>query len=87
VTTQPDTDAPPTEHVNVVAVAPPEGTRLILVNENLLDTWGSRTDDGYAIRVKWGEPDYNGWYTPIFTVDFTDRLNVADHAADFGSDT
>lgn len=74
------------EHVQVVAVAPPAGTRLILASENLLDTWGTRTEDGYAIRVEWGEPDKNGWYTPTFTVDYTDRLNVSDPTPDLGSD-
>jgi hypothetical protein len=71
----------------VVSITPPEGTRLILASENLLDEWGSRTEDGYAIRVKWGEPNEHGWYTPTFSIDYTDRLNVADHAADFGSDS
>lgn len=71
----------------VVAVAPPANTRLILASENLLDTWGSRTEDGYAIRVEWGQPDHNGWYTPTFTVDYSDRLNVVDSAPDFGSES
>lgn len=76
-----------TEHVQVVAIAPPKGTRLILASENLLDEWGSRTEDGYAISVEWGQPDRNGWYTPTFSVDYTDRLNVVDPAPDFGSDS
>lgn len=75
------------EHVRVVAIAPPAGTRLILASENFLDEWGARTNDGYALRVDWGKPDKNGWYTPTFTVDYTDRLNVVEHAPDFGSET
>ena len=66
---------------------PPKGTRLILASENLLDAWGTRTENGYAIRVQWGTPDQNGWYTPKFTIDYDDRLPVVESAPDFGSDT
>ncbi len=48
------------------AAAPPPGTRLILAHENLLDEWGTRTEDGRRITVEWGEPDEHGWYTPTF---------------------
>jgi hypothetical protein len=65
---------PPPQWAKAVAIAPPEGTRLILASENLLDTWGRRTHDGYALRVDWGEPNEHGWYTPTFTIDYTDRL-------------
>jgi hypothetical protein len=77
---------PRSEHVQVVAISPPAGTRLILASENLLDTWGSRTEDGYAIRVEWGKPDKNGWYTPTFTIDYTDRLPVMERGENFGYD-
>jgi hypothetical protein len=64
----------------------PPGTRLILASENLLDTWGARTDQGYAIRVEWGEPNKNGWYTPTFTIDYNDRLPVVERGENFGDD-
>jgi hypothetical protein len=65
---------------------PPKGTRLILANENLLDMWGTRNEDGYRITAEWGEPDKNGWYTPFFGIDFTDRLPIGECAPDFGED-
>jgi hypothetical protein len=46
---------------------PPEHTRLILASEDLLESWGTRTEDGRRITAEWGEPDEHGWYTPIFT--------------------
>lgn len=46
---------------------PPPGSRLILASENLLEYWGTRTEDGSRITVEWGEPDENGWYAPVFT--------------------
>lgn len=36
---------------------PPEGTRLVLMDEGLFEALG-------ADRVEWGEPDGRGWYTP-----------------------
>jgi hypothetical protein len=65
---------------------PPKGTRLILATENLLDMWGTRTEDGYRITAEWGLPDKNGWYTPVFRIDYTDRLPIGERAPDFGED-
>ncbi len=67
-----------------MTVALPVGTRLILASENLLDEWGTRTEDGYRITAKWGEPDENGWYAPTFTIDYNDRLPVVERGEDFG---
>ena len=45
----------------------PTGTRLILASENLLESWGTRTDSGARITADWGEPYPEGWYEPVFT--------------------
>lgn len=66
---------------------PPKGTRLILATEDVLDSWGARTEDGYKISAEWGEPDENGWYTPTFRIDYTDRLNVVERGENYGSDS
>ena len=47
---------------------PPPGRRLVLVGEDVLAQWGTRTESGMKITAVWGEPDENGWYEPIFTV-------------------
>jgi hypothetical protein len=52
----------------------PSHTRLVLVAEDILAQWGTRTADGYRISADWGEQRPEGWYEPTFTVDYTDRL-------------
>lgn len=70
--------------------APPDGTRLILASDLLMDMLASRTDDGRVVRYEWGEPDANGWYSPTFTAseddvtrDYRDlpRLRAVEEAA------
>lgn len=46
----------------------PDGYRLVLVSDNLLETFGTRNSDGDPLSFEWGEPDENGWYTPVVTV-------------------
>jgi len=46
----------------------PPGTRLILASENLLEQFGTRTEDGRKITAEWGDPNTDGWYSPTFTV-------------------
>lgn len=46
---------------------PPPGTRLVLVSEDALELFGTRTEDGDRLSFEWGEPDENGWYSPIVT--------------------
>ena len=48
----------------------PRGTRLILVADDLLEQFGSRNADGYAITAEWGEQKPEGWYVPTFTVHY-----------------
>jgi hypothetical protein len=46
----------------------PEGARPILIAPgDLFEQIGTRTADGRAIMVKWGEPDAEGWWSPEFT--------------------
>ena len=45
----------------------PDGVRLIAIADDLLDNFGTRTDDGFALSAEWGEPTPEGWYEPIFT--------------------
>ena len=70
-----------------MTATPPTGTRLILATKDFFDSLGTRTEDGYRIHADWGKPDENGWYAPTFTIDYDDRLNVAEHAPNFGSDS
>lgn len=44
---------------------PPPGTRLVLVQEDALSQFGTRTEDGARLSFEWGEPDENGWYNPL----------------------
>jgi hypothetical protein len=53
--------------------AVPEGTRLVLVSEELARLWGTRTESGDRLTFEWGEPDSNGWYTPTFTAHADDN--------------
>lgn len=52
----------------------PPHTRLILASEDLLERFGTRTEDGYRITAEWGEQKPEGWYEPTFTVHHDDRL-------------
>lgn len=46
---------------------PTERTRLILVSEDILESWVTRTEDGRRITAEWGEQKPEGWYEPTFT--------------------
>ena len=52
-------------------------TRLVCASDNLLDSWGARTEAGDRITAEWGEPDERGFYTPTFTVHYDDNLLAA----------
>lgn len=47
--------------------ATPKGVRPIFISIELLESLGTRTEDGDKITAEWGEPDKNGFYTPVFT--------------------
>ena len=48
---------PELEALNAALGKPPEGTRLVLMTDELFAALG-------ADRVDWGEPDEHGWYSP-----------------------
>lgn len=52
----------------------PPHTRLILASEDLLERFGSRNDEGYAITAEWCEQQPKGWYEPTFTVHYDQPL-------------
>jgi hypothetical protein len=58
-------------------------TRKLRVSSEFLTQLGTRTNDGRRIIAEWGEPDAEGFYTPILTeVDTGFRLvNVETLAA------
>lgn len=45
----------------------PPHTRLVLASEDILDQWGTRTEQGERITVEWGNQKPQGWYEPMFT--------------------
>ncbi len=57
---------------------PPEGTRLVIVTDNLLDFIGTRSERGNRLSFEWGEPDEHGWYTPTITEHADDNLAQAE---------
>lgn len=52
--------------------------RNVRMTPELMDTLFTRDNDGYAIAVRWGDPDADGFYTPTITTDYTDRLTAED---------
>ena len=58
----------------------PPHTRLILVSEDLLERFGTRTDRGESITAEWGDPTPEGWYEPTFSVHTDDNLVVKERA-------
>lgn len=51
-------------HPNADHPAPPEGTRLVLMTDGLMN---ALVDVVGADQMSWGEPDGHGWYTPTIT--------------------
>ena len=56
----------------------PLGTRLILVAEDLLSQFGTRTENGDALTAEWGEPTPEGWYEPTFFAHHDNNLIVTE---------
>ena len=58
-----------TEPMQAIArrLEPPPHTRLILASEDLLEQFGTRTENGSRITAEWGEQKPEGWYEPTFT--------------------
>jgi len=56
-------------------------TRLVRVSPEVMAGWATRTDDGYRLRVDWGEADADGFYSPTLTIDYHDDLKAAERRA------
>ena len=52
----------------LLAAATPNGTRLVRMADDILATWGTRTERGDRITAEWGEPDEWGIYEPTLTI-------------------
>jgi hypothetical protein len=50
----------------------------ILVSPELLRDWVTRDERGNRLRVTLGEPDAEGFYTPLITVDVADNVAAAE---------
>jgi hypothetical protein len=48
--------------------------RKVWMSKNLMDNMASRTEDGYKVRWTWDGPDIEGFWTPVATIDFTNKL-------------
>ena len=69
----------------------PEGSRLVLVNEELFDLFGARTLSGKQLSYAWGEQKPGGWFEPVATetddrssARFMGQVNEADLAQAIG---
>lgn len=60
----------------------PFGTRLILASDDLLDKWGTRTEDGLRITLDWGTQWPEGWYTPVLTTHDGPRISDYERVAE-----
>ncbi len=48
--------------------------RKVLMSPHLMDYLFTRDYEGNRLRVSWPEPDRDGFYTPVITVDYADPL-------------
>lgn len=65
-----------------VTEAPPRGTRLVLVSEDVTEIFAARSAEGRRLTFEWGEPDEHGWYTPAITEHDDDNLATQAAAAE-----
>lgn len=47
--------------------------RHVILDQEVMEKWAGRTDDGYKLIVNWGSP-VNGIYTPTLSIDRSDKL-------------
>jgi hypothetical protein len=61
----------------------PEGDvfRKVKMTPELMESWATRDRDGNRLIFEWGEPDDEGFYTPIIHIDYEDNI-VNRYAAD-----
>ena len=50
-----------------------EHERKVRMSIELMDTLFTRDKDGNRLRVEWGGPDAEGFYSPIIHVDYNDN--------------
>ena len=45
-----------------------QASRKVMVSPEVMAEWAHmRTVDGRLLRLDWGDPDDDGWYTPVIT--------------------
>jgi len=43
------------------------GTRPVWIGEGVFERYAARTAEGWPVTIEWGEPDADGFYSPVFT--------------------
>jgi len=61
----------------------PEHERKVRISVEVMDKFFTRDHAGNRLRVEWGEPDAEGFYTPTIHVDYTDNP-LRDRLAEVG---
>jgi len=63
---QPPSDAPlPLQaRISLEAI---NGVRPVWIAEGVFEKYSARTAEGWPVTVEWGEPDADGFYSPVFT--------------------
>ena len=61
----------PEEHVELSEWCRP---RKVLMSPELMNKFASRTADGYRVHWRWGEPDADGFHSPLLMVDYNDKI-------------
>jgi len=51
--------------------------RKVLISPAVMAEMATRDNDGNRLHVDWGEPDADGFYDPVVSVDYTDTLQPA----------
>jgi len=54
--------------------------RMVRMSPELMAEWATRDADGYRLSWDWGEPDADGFYTPVITKHYDDRIGELDAA-------
>ena len=51
--------------------------RKVRISPVVMAEMATRDNDGNRLHVDWGEPDADGFYDPVISVDYTDTLQPA----------
>ena len=57
-----------------------QATVKVLMSRELMEKWASRDSEGRLLTWSWGEPDADGFHTPVITTHDDDRLGELDRA-------